>query len=68
MRLQDIFKMEMYKNRNDKPYLLIIAILTAMTTISTFIGIGMIEGKIALDNSGFLTALILLIVFSENIE
>ena len=64
MRLQDIFKMEMYKNRNDKPYLLIIAILTAMTTISTFIGIGMIEGKIALDNSGFLTALILLIVFS----
>jgi len=64
MRLQDIFKMEMYKNRNDKPYLWIIAILTAMTTISTFIGISMIEGKIGVEDNGFLTALILLIVFS----
>ncbi len=64
MRLQDIFNMEMYKNRNDKPYLLVIAILTAMTTISTFIGIGMLEGIIDFDNSGFITALILLVVFS----
>ncbi len=64
MRLRDIFKMEMYKNRNDKPYLLVIAILIAMTTISTFIGIGMIEGKIDLDNGGFLSAITLLIIFS----
>lgn len=64
MRLRDIFKMEMYKNRNDKPYLLVIAILIAMTTISTFIGIGMIEGEIDFNKGGFLTALILLIVFS----
>jgi ABC-type transport system involved in multi-copper enzyme maturation permease subunit len=64
MKLQDIFKMEMYKNRNDKPYLLVIAILTAMTTISTFIGVGMIEHLIAVDDSGFKAALMLLGVFS----
>jgi ABC-type transport system involved in multi-copper enzyme maturation permease subunit len=64
MRLIDVFKMELYKNRNDKPYLLVIAILTAMTTISTFIGIGLIDGKIYPDNAGFTMALILLIVFS----
>ena len=64
MKLQDIFKMEMYKNRNDKPYLLVIAILTAMTTISTFIGVGIIEHIIAIDDSGFKMALILLVVFS----
>ncbi len=64
MELQDIFKMELYKNRNDKPYLLVIAILIAMTTIATFIGIGMIEGKISTDDSGFISTLILLIVFS----
>lgn len=64
MRLRDIFKMEMYKNRNDKPYLLVIAILIVMTTISTFIGVGMIKGKIDFHNGGFLTTLILLIVFS----
>lgn len=64
MRLRDIFKMELYKNRNDKPYLFVIAILIAMTTTSTFIGIGMIEGKIDINNYGFLTTLILLISFS----
>jgi hypothetical protein len=64
MKLRDIFKMEMYKNRNDKPYLLAIAILAAMTTISTFIGIGMMEGVINVDNNGFIIALILLGVFS----
>lgn len=64
MKLRDIFKMEMYKNRNDKPYLLVIAILAAMTAISTFIGIGMIEGVISLGNNGFKMALIILVVFS----
>ena len=63
MELKDIFKMEMYKNRNDKPYLLVIAILMAMTTISTFIGIAMIENS-TIFSGGILTALILLIVFS----
>jgi len=59
MKLKDIFKMEMYKNRNNKPYLLVIAILTAMASISTFLGIGMIEGKISVE-----TLLIPLIVFT----
>ena len=63
MELKDIFKMEMYKNRNDKPYLLVIAILMAMTTISTFIGIAMIEGVIGV-NSNLFVAMILLLVFS----
>lgn len=64
MRLRDVFKMEMYKNRNDKPYLLVIAILMGMTTISTFIGVGKLTGKIDLDNSGLFFAFILLITFS----
>ncbi len=64
MRLLDIFKMEIYKNRNDKPYLLIIGILIAMTTISTFIGVGMIEGEIDSHNNVILRALNLLVFFS----
>ena len=36
MELKNIFKMEMYKNRNDKPYLLVIAILTVMAATVTF--------------------------------
>jgi hypothetical protein len=63
MELRDIFKMEMYKNRNDKPYLLVIAILTAMLAVSTFIGIAMIEGVIGVDSNLFV-AMILLLVFS----
>ena len=63
MELKNIFKMEMYKNRNNKPYLLVIAILTIMTSVSTFLGIAMIEGKIASDG-GILSIMIPLIVFS----
>lgn len=64
MKLRDVFRMEMYKNRNDKPYLLVIAILSTMTAISTFIGIGMIEESIHLDKNGFLPGWILLLSFS----
>ena len=63
MELKNIFKMEMYKNRNNKPYLLVIAILTVMTSVSTFLGIAMIEEKIANDG-GALAIMIPLIVFS----
>lgn len=64
MKLRDVFRMEMYKNCNDKPYLLVIAILSIMTAISTFIGIGMIEESIQPNKSGFLPGLILLLSFS----
>ena len=63
MELKDIFRMEMYKNRNNKPYLLVIAILTAMAAVSTFLGIAMIENKIAAEGGVFAT-LITLIVFT----
>ena len=63
MELKNIFRMEMYKNRNNKPYLLVIAILTIMTSVSTFLGIAMIEDKIASD-SGVVSIMIPLIVFS----
>jgi len=43
MKLKDIFRMEMYKNRNNKPYLLVIAILTLMAAAATFLRIAMIE-------------------------
>ena len=43
MELKNIFKMEMYKNRNDKPYLLVIAILTVMAAIVSIVGVSMIE-------------------------
>ena len=43
MELKNIFKMEMYKNRNDKPYLLVIAILTVMAAIASIVGVSMIE-------------------------
>ena len=39
MELKNIFKMEMFKNRNDKPYLLVIAILTAMAAAASIMGI-----------------------------
>jgi ABC-type transport system involved in multi-copper enzyme maturation permease subunit len=63
MELRNIFKMEMYKNRNNKPYLLVIAVLTAMAAASTFLGIAMIEGNIATEG-GVIAVLISLIVFS----
>tara|TARA_B100001287_G_scaffold9437_4_gene7331 strand:+ start:14680 stop:15378 length:699 start_codon:yes stop_codon:yes gene_type:complete len=62
MKVQDIFKMEIYKNRNDKPYLLVIAILTIMTSISTFIAVGMIENKI--DGDKNMVLLVLINIFS----
>jgi ABC-type transport system involved in multi-copper enzyme maturation permease subunit len=63
MELKNIFKMEMYKNRNNKPYLLVIAILTAMAAASTFLGIAMMENKMA--NDGEIHAILIsLIVFT----
>jgi len=47
MELKNIFKMELYKNRNNKPYLIVIAVLTVMAAASTFLGVAMIENKIA---------------------
>jgi len=35
MQVKNIFKMELYKNINDKPYLLVLGILTAMSILST---------------------------------
>ena len=64
MELKDIFKMEMFKNWNNKPYLLVIAILAAMAAVATFMGIAMIEGIIDYDNMGWwLLFLIPLITF-----
>ena len=42
MELKNIFKMEMFKNRNDKPYLLVVAILTAMAAVASIVGVLMI--------------------------
>ena len=42
MELKNIFKMEIYKNRNDKPYLMVIAILTVMAAVASIIGVSMI--------------------------
>ena len=63
MELKNIFKMEMYKNRNDKPYLLVIAILSVMAAASTFLGIAMIEDKIA-EMSVISAILIVLVIFT----
>ena len=46
MELKNIFKMEMFKNRNDKHYLLIIAILTAMAAVASIVGVLMIENPL----------------------
>jgi ABC-type transport system involved in multi-copper enzyme maturation permease subunit len=64
MKLTDIFKMELYKNRNDKTYLLIIGILMIMTALSTFFGIGIIEGVIDIKNSSLMSLMMLLLAFS----
>lgn len=54
--------MEMYKNRNNKPYLLVIAILVTMAATATFFGVAMIEGFI--NSSGSLMpVLVSLIIF-----
>jgi len=64
MELKNIFKMEMFKNRNDKPYLLVIAILTAMAAVASIVGVLMIEGLIHSDMSTLLVIEILLVVFT----
>jgi hypothetical protein len=46
MELANIFKMEMYKNLHNRPYLWVIAILAAMAIAATTLGILMIEGVI----------------------
>jgi hypothetical protein len=63
MKLKDIFKMELYKNYNNKAYLLVIAILTVMAAASTFLGVAMIEDNIVC-NDEILGILICLIVFT----
>jgi hypothetical protein len=51
MELKNIFKMEMFKNRNDKPYLLIIAILTVMAAVASIVGVSMIEASAEISTS-----------------
>jgi len=63
MELENIFKMEMFKNRNDRPYLLVIAILTIMAAMATFLGIARIEGGMN-DFGGSFIMMVLLIVFT----
>ena len=63
MELKNIFKMEMYKNRNDKPYLLVIAILTAMAAIASIVGVLMIETSYEKESTLFVIE-ILLVVFT----
>jgi hypothetical protein len=43
MELKDIFKMELYKNCNDKQYLFVVAILAMMAALSTFLFIVRME-------------------------
>jgi hypothetical protein len=54
--------MEMYKNWNNRPYLIVISILTVMAAVATFLGIAMIEGIVS-NTGGFLFLLIPLIIF-----
>jgi len=63
MELKNIFKMEMYKNRNDKPYLLVIAILTVMAAVASIVGVSMIEASYD-DTSTLFVIEILLVVFT----
>ena len=62
MKLKDIFKMEMYKNRNDVPYLVVIAILTGMAAVASILGVFMIENSI--NQSTLLVLEVILIVFT----
>ena len=63
MELKNIFKMELYKNSNDKQYLFVIAVLAIMAALVTFFGIAAIEGNF---NQSFETALLFypLLVFT----
>ena len=62
MELKNIFKMEMFKNRNDKPYLLVIAILTVMAAVASIMGVSMIETSSEMSTLVFIE--ILLVVFT----
>jgi hypothetical protein len=62
MELKNIFKMEMLKNWNNRPYLIVIAILAIMAATATFLGIAMIEGVVN-STGGLLFLLIPLIIF-----
>jgi ABC-type transport system involved in multi-copper enzyme maturation permease subunit len=63
MELKNIFKMEMFKNWSNRPYLIVIAILTAMAAAATFLGVVMIEETFSEKTSTLLIFLIPLIVF-----
>ena len=63
MELKNIFKMEMFKNCNDKPYLIVIAILTAMAAVASILGVWMIKNTLS-DLTMLLVLEIVLIVFT----
>ena len=60
MELKNIFKMEIFKNRNDATYLKIIAILTVAAAVASILGILMMKNEI----SEWSTIVILLPVFT----
>jgi len=65
MKLKDIFRMEMYKNRNDKSYLLVIAILTVLAAALTFWGIILAENTYTItENSNIYTTFIVMVTFT----
>lgn len=53
--------MEMFKNWNDKPYLIVIAVLTVISATVTFLGVATIESVI--EGRGIVILLILLTIF-----
>lgn len=65
MTAKMIFKMEMYKFKNDKPYLIAAAILGVLNIIITFIVVsttgGLLSGDIGINSSGSEAAIITLI-------
>jgi len=63
MELENIFKMEMFKNRNDKPYLIVIAILTVMAATASILGVWMFKNMLS-DLTILLIFEIVLIVFT----
>ena len=63
MELKNIFKMEMFKNRNDKPYLIVIAILTVMAAVASILGVWMIKNSLS-DRTLLLVLEIVLLVFT----
>ena len=62
MELENIFKMEMFKNRNDMPYLTVIAILTVMAAVASILGLSMINNSF--ESPMLLVIEILLVVFT----